>query len=142
MARKRSSSDPPQSGPIPPAPETTEAVFASHQRHWRRDSLEQELAACSHELAAMRALLDYLPHIFEGKFTARLEPLLDQRQQLLEGNQDLRQELSRLQPGTTPIAGRLMAADPDEEAAAGGSRRQSLGRSLRHAFGLGDRPGA
>jgi hypothetical protein len=113
-------------------------VFSPHQQTWKRESLQRELAACREELAAMRALLDDLPQIFESKFETRLQPLLEQKQRLLEGNQGLRQQLSQLQPSDALIAGQLMpAADPP--ASPSSRRRQAWARSLRHAFGLGGR---
>lgn len=138
----------PESGAIPPPPQwwdgapggadASDSVFSPHQQTWKRESLQRELAACREELAAMRALLDDLPQIFESKFETRLQPLLEQKQRLLEGNQGLRQQLSQLQPSDALIAGQLMpAADPP--ASPSSSRRQAWGRSLRHAFGLGGR---
>jgi hypothetical protein len=89
----------------------------------------------------MQALLDDLPRIFEGKFEGRLQPLLEQRQRLLEGNQELRAQLSQLLPGGMTSAGSLMPADPPMPAPAA-KRRQTWASSLRHAFGFtGERPG-
>lgn len=118
--------------------ETTEELLASHQQNWRRDSLVQELAACRQELAEMQALLDDLPRIFESKFGSRLQPLLEQKQRLLEGNHGLREELSRLQPGGPAIAGQLLPVQ-EPGAAPPPGRRESWTRSLRHAFGLTER---
>lgn len=137
-----------ESGAIPPPPqwwaesagaaEPADPLFSPHQQTWKRDSLLRELAACREELASMRALLNDLPQIFEGKFETRLEPLLEQKQRLLEGNQDLREQLRQLQPAASEaVAGQLMpAADPP---LAPSNRPQAWGRSLRHAFGLDDR---
>jgi hypothetical protein len=112
-------------------------VFSSHQQTWKRESLQRELVACREELAAMRALLDDLPRIFEGKFENRLQPLLEQKQRLLDGNQGLREQLSQLQTGALPIAGNLMpAAGTNPDPAPAASRRDTWTRSLRHAFGL------
>lgn len=117
--------------------EASDPLFSPHQQTWKRDSLLQELSACRDELASMRALLNDLPQIFESKFETRLQPLLEQKQRLLEGNQGLREQLSQLNPAADPVVGQLMpAADPP---LAPSSRRQAWGRSLRHAFGLGDR---
>lgn len=119
------------------AADSGDPLFSPHQHTWKRDSLERELAACREELEAMQALLHDLPQIFEGKFEARLQPLLEQKQRLLEGNQGLRRQLHQLQPASEALAGRLMpAADPPSPAA---SRRQAWGRNLRQAFGLGQR---
>jgi Mg2+ and Co2+ transporter CorA len=113
-----------------------ESLFSPHQQTWKRESLLRELSACREELASMRALLNDLPQIFEGKFETRLEPLMEQKQRLLEGNQDLREQLRQLQPAEA-LSGQLMpAADPPLPPS---HRRQAWGRSLRHAFGLDDR---
>ncbi|MEX1324186.1 MAG: hypothetical protein AB1Z21_08380 [Synechococcaceae cyanobacterium] len=145
MAPDPSPSAGPGSGAIPPPPqwwsetpgpegsERPESVLSAHQQTWKRESLQQELAACRQELASMRALLDDLPQIFESKFENRLQPLLEQKQRLLEGNQGLREQLSRLQPGGKPIAGSLMPAPVPAPPA---SRRDRWTSSLRHAFGL------
>jgi hypothetical protein len=91
----------------------------------------------------MQALLDDLPRIFESKFESRLQPLLEQRQRLLEGNQELREQLSRLLPGGMASAGSLMpAAATNPNPAPTVKRRQTWASSLRHAFGFtGERPG-
>jgi hypothetical protein len=137
----------PESGAIPPPPQwwaeapggadPPDSLFSPHQQTWKRDSLQRELAACREELASMRSLLDDLPQMFESKFEARLQPLLEQKQRLQAGNQGLRDQLSQLQPGAGPMAGQLMpAAGPPSTPT---SRRQAWRRGLRHAFGLGDR---
>ncbi|MCU0530105.1 MAG: hypothetical protein MUD04_11630 [Cyanobium sp. Prado107] len=134
---------------IPPAPqwpgeptEPTDPLLASHQLAWKRESLEKELAACREELAAMRALLDDLPRIFESKFENRLRPLLEQKERLLQGNEGLREQLRQLEPGSMPIAGNLLPAAMAGEASAGPSagRGRGWGRSLRHAFRVGQPP--
>lgn len=147
MAADPSPSAGPESGAIPPPPqwwtdpagesEPADPLFSPHQQTWKRDSLLRELAACREELASMRALLNDLPQIFEGKFETRLQPLLEQKQRLLEGNRDLREQLSQLQPAAEAVAGQLMpAANPP---VAPTNRRQAWGRGLRHAFGLDHR---
>ncbi len=128
----------------PPAPETAASLFASHQQSWKRDSLQQELTACRQELASMQALINDLPDIFEGKFAARMQPLLEQKQRLMAGNQGLREQLSSLQAAALAPAGRLMAAaDPESsDNPANPERSDGRGRwtrSLRHAFGLAAR---
>jgi hypothetical protein len=95
-------------GAIPPPPD------------WKRESLKQELETRRHQLAAMQALLNDLPQIFESRFEGRLRPLLEQKQRLLEGNRSLREQLSQWQRATPPDRG-----------------RQHWSRNLRHAFGLG-----
>ncbi|MCP9927070.1 hypothetical protein [Cyanobium sp. CH-040] len=122
--------------------DAADALLASHQQAWKRESLEKELAACREELAAMRALLDDLPRIFESKFENRLRPLLEQKERLLHGNEGLREQLRQLQPGGLPIAGSLMpAATHDAEAAVSSPPRQrGWARNLRHAFGVGQPP--
>lgn len=55
--------------------------------------LERELAACRAEIAALHDLLEDLPGIFEAKFRQRLQPLLEQRDQLITDNRSLRQQL-------------------------------------------------
>lgn len=149
-----------ESGAIPPPPQwwadtpgrdaargsgagagPADSLFSPHQQAWKRDSLRQEVAACRQELASMQALLDDLPGIFESKFENRLQPLLEQRQRLLEGNQELREQLSRLLPGGMPSAGSLMPAEAQIPAPAV-RPRQTWGSSLRHAFGFtGERRG-
>ena len=57
----------------------------------------QALADTRARIAAMEALLEELPGIFEAKFRERLQPLLDQQQHLLSQNADLRQQLLLLQ---------------------------------------------
>jgi hypothetical protein len=57
----------------------------------------QALADTRARIAAMEALLEELPGIFEAKFRERLQPLLDQQQLLLSQNSDLRQQLLLLQ---------------------------------------------
>jgi hypothetical protein len=64
--------------------------------------MEQDpLAETRARIAAMEALLEELPGLFERKFRQRLQPLLDQQQRLLNDNADLRQQLLLLQ-GSTP----------------------------------------
>ena len=66
----------------------------------------QALADTRARIAAIEALLDELPGIFEAKFRERLQPLLEQQQRLLAANADLRQQLLMLQ-GSTPGRRRL-----------------------------------
>lgn len=67
-----------------------------------RDLLRDALSETRARIAAMEALLDELPAIFEAKFRQRLQPLLEQQQQLLDDNAELRQQLLMLQASETP----------------------------------------
>jgi hypothetical protein len=58
-----------------------------------RDLELQALQDTRRRIAALEALLDELPELFERRFRQRLQPLLDQQQQLLRDNADLRQRL-------------------------------------------------
>ena len=53
----------------------------------------EALAETRARIAAMEALLEELPALFEAKFKQRIAPLLEQQQQLLQDNADLRQQL-------------------------------------------------
>ena len=61
----------------------------------------QLLAETRSRIAAMEALLEELPALFEARFRERLAPLLDQQHQLLSDNAALRQQLNQLQ-GSRP----------------------------------------
>ena len=92
----------------------------------------QALADTRARIAAMEALLEELPGLFEAKFRQRLQPLLEQQQQLLAGNADLRQQLLLLQgsghnqrrlrllplPGRRPDPDTLSPADGEPPTAA------------------------
>ena len=54
------------------------------------------LAQTRARIAEMEKLLEELPGIFEAKFKQRLQPLLEQQQQLLNDNAALRQQLKAL----------------------------------------------
>lgn len=99
------------------ASEDSRSVLDSHQESWRRESLQRELAATREELAAMRALLEELPAIFEGRFASRLEPLLGQRQRLQAETAQLREQLLALQPASGTTAA-LPPAEQRSQAAA------------------------
>jgi len=58
-----------------------------------RDLELQALQDTRRRIAALETLLDELPELFESRFRQRLQPLLDQQQQLLRDNADLRQQL-------------------------------------------------
>ena len=73
----------------------------------------------------MEALLEDLPGIFEVKFRERLQPLLEQQQQLLSDTADLKQQLLVLQGSGTsrrrlqllPLQGRRRRAlSPGDDA--------------------------
>ena len=66
---------------------------ASKPLDLERERQLQALAQTRERIAAMEALLNDLPALFEAKFRERLQPLLDQQQQLLADNADLRQQL-------------------------------------------------
>ncbi|MBM5800311.1 MAG: hypothetical protein FJ077_05630 [Cyanobacteria bacterium K_DeepCast_35m_m2_023] len=70
-----------------------------------RDPRLEALAEIRAWIAAMEALLEELPAMFEAKFQDRLQPLLDQQQRLLSGNADLRQQVLLLQ-GSDQVVGR------------------------------------
>ena len=84
------------------------------------DLQRQALADTRARIAAMEALLEELPAIFEAKFRERLQPLLDQQQQLLHQNADLRQQLLLLQSAEPsprrlrllPFRGRRLSLGP------------------------------
>lgn len=89
--------------PAPPPPawgSAAEAVFHWNQRNWRQEQLEQELCAAREELAALQALLEDLPEIFERKFQSRLQPILGEQERLIQENGALRQQLLQLRPQT------------------------------------------
>jgi hypothetical protein len=58
-----------------------------------RDPELQALQDTRRRIAALERLLDELPELFESRFRQRLQPLLDQQQQLLRDNADLQQQL-------------------------------------------------
>ena len=58
-----------------------------------RDLELQALLDIRRRIAALETLLDELPELFESRFHQRLQPLLDQQQQLLRDNADLKQQL-------------------------------------------------
>ena len=87
----------------------------------------QALAETRERIAAMEALLEELPALFEAKFGERLQPLLEQQQRLLSQNADLRQQLLLLQ-GSSPTRPSLRLLSPDDgepptAASAGPTRR-------------------
>ena len=95
----------------------------------KRDPRLDALADTRERIAAMEALLEELPAIFEAKFRQRLQPLLEQQQRLLSENADLRQQLLLLQ-GSEAVSRRprLLAfnagdADPPTAASAGPTHR-------------------
>ncbi|MCP9905006.1 hypothetical protein KBY85_12795 [Cyanobium sp. BA5m-10] len=117
---------------IPPAPKwqpSVTSVFSWHQQQERQNQLEQELAKTREELLAMQALLEDLPGLFEDKFRQRLQPMLDQQQRLINDNDNLRQHLLHLQPGSDTGAQSLLL--PQQEPA-----RPRLRQALLHAFGF------
>lgn len=77
----------------------------------------------------MQALLEDLPGLFEDKFRQRLQPMLDQQQRLINDNDNLRQHLLQLQPGSDTGTQRLLL--PQQERA-----RPRLRQALLHAFGF------
>jgi hypothetical protein len=120
------------SPPPPPRPAISpeeEGIFAAHQESWRKQSLEQQLAATREELAAMKQLIEELPEIFERRFALRLEPLLAHRERLRSETEKLRHDLLQLQGQRLPLS--LPVLPPVQ-------RRQQprLARALQHAFGL------
>ena len=58
-----------------------------------RDLELQALLDTRRRITALETLLDELPELFESRFRQRLQPLLDQQQQLLRDNADLKQQL-------------------------------------------------
>ena len=117
---------------IPPAPKwqpSVTSVFSWQQQQERQNELEQELAKTREELLAMQALLEDLPGLFEDKFQQRLQPMLDQQQRLINDNDNLRQHLLQLQPGSDTGTQRLLL--PQQERA-----RPRLRQALLHAFGF------
>ncbi|MFN5195497.1 MAG: hypothetical protein ACK5E6_13925 [Cyanobacteriota bacterium] len=97
--------------------------------------LERELSACRAEIAALQDLLEDLPGIFESKFRQRLQPLLEQRDQLMQDNQALRQQmLAHQQAGADP---RRWLPDADGPPA---GREPGLGQRLRRIFSRGAGP--
>ncbi|MFM1813014.1 MAG: hypothetical protein RLZZ336_1952 [Cyanobacteriota bacterium] len=58
-----------------------------------RDLELQALQDTRRRIAALEALLEDLPELFESRFRQRLQPLLDQQRLLLQNNADLRQHL-------------------------------------------------
>ncbi|MEB3172900.1 MAG: hypothetical protein VKL97_03445 [Cyanobacteriota bacterium] len=56
----------------------------------------QLLAETRARIAEMEKLLEELPGLFEAKFRQRLQPLLEQQQQLHRDNAELRQQLLSL----------------------------------------------
>jgi hypothetical protein len=82
--------------------------------------LQQELDEARAELAAMQALLEEIPQIFERKFQQRLQPIL-------EDNANLRSQLQQLQGAPEP--GRQPQLPPAR-------RSPRIRKALRHAFGF------
>ena len=78
--------DPSATSPEPPLASTT-----------RR--LERELADVEEEVAALQEMLQELPTIFERKFQARLQQLLDHQHRLGGENHALRKRLLAIAPG-------------------------------------------
>ncbi len=64
-----------------------------------RDLELQALQDTRRRIAALEALLEDLPELFESRFRQRLQPLLDQQRLLLLENADLRQQLLLHQGG-------------------------------------------
>jgi hypothetical protein len=58
-----------------------------------RDLELQALQDTRRRIAALEALLEDLPALFESRFRQRLQPLLDQQRLLVQDNADLRQQL-------------------------------------------------
>ena len=58
-----------------------------------RDLELQALQDTRRRIAALESLLDDLPELFESRFRQRLQPLLEQQQNLLQNNATLRQQL-------------------------------------------------
>jgi len=58
-----------------------------------RDLELQALQDTRRRIAALETLLVDLPELFESRFRQRLQPLLEQQQQLLQSNAVLRQQL-------------------------------------------------
>ena len=61
--------------------------------------LERELADVEEEVAALQEMLQELPTIFERKFQARLQQLLDHQHSLEGENRGLRKRLLAIAPG-------------------------------------------
>ena len=117
---------------IPPAPKwqpSVTSVLSWQQQQERQNELEQELVKTREELQAMQALLEDLPSLFEDKFRQRLQPMLDQQQRLINDNDNLRQHLLQLQPGSDTGTQRLLL--PQQKPA-----RPRLRQALLHAFGF------
>ena len=100
--------------PSEQAPQPSAEALAHQQR------LKQELDEARAELAAMQALLEEIPQIFERKFQQRLQPIL-------EDNANLRSQLQQLQGAPEP--GRQPQLPPAR-------RSPRIRKALRHAFGL------
>jgi hypothetical protein len=113
---------------LPNSPEE-EGVFAAHQESWRKQSLEQQLAATREELAAMKQLIEELPEIFEHRFALRLEPLLAHRDRLQSESEQLRHDLLQVQGQRLPLS--LPVLPPAKH-----RQQPRLARALQHAFGL------
>jgi hypothetical protein len=116
--------------PSPPEPISTEGegIFSAHQECWRKQSLEQQLAATREELAAMKQLIEELPDIFERRFALRLEPLLAHRERLRHENEQLRHELLQLHGQRPPLSLPVLPPGPIRQ-------QPRLARALQHAFG-------
>jgi hypothetical protein len=121
---------PPPPGPAinPEESSGEEEILGAHQRSWRQQSLEQQLAATREELAAMKQLIEDLPEIFERRFALRMEPLLAHRERLFGEIRELRHHLLQLQAEHPPLS--LPGLPPAQP------RQAGLGRALKHAFGL------
>ena len=100
-----------------------------------RDPRPQALAETRARIAEMEQLLEELPSIFETKFRQRLQPLLEQRDQLMQDNQALRQQmLAQQQAGADPRRWLPDAAGPPA------GREPGLGQRLRRIFSRGAGP--
>ena len=69
-----------------------------HQLQLALDSAERKLAEARLHIAALEALLEELPDIFERKFKQRLQPVLERQERLLNDNADLQQQIQMLAP--------------------------------------------
>ena len=70
------------------------------------------LAETRAKIAKMETLLEELPALFEAKFKQRLQPLLEQLQQLLSDNAELQQQLRALRGTDQPQGQRHLLALP------------------------------
>jgi hypothetical protein len=102
-------------------------------------ALEQCVAGAREQLSAVQALLEDLPAIFEQRFLGRLEPLLEQRQRLLNETSELRQHLRELQRSGRPLraleGSAAVAASELQAAGDGRAATPSLRQRLLAALG-------